>query len=147
MKKKIAALLVLSLALTLLFTACTPSPQKQILGKWADSVGTRSFEFKEEGKVHLTFYRFLLPETGRFRILDSLISLVNQGLTGEADGSYTIDKETSKLTITYTIYSKTIKDEYTLAFENNDLVLTDLESNQSATYFRQAENQTTTAAP
>ena len=145
MKKKIAALLVLSLALTLLFTACTPSPQKQILGKWADSVGTRSFEFKEEGKVHLTFYRFLLPETGRFRILDSLISLVNQGLTGEADGSYTIDKETSKLTITYTIYSKTIRDEYTFAFQDGNLVLTDTEDGKASTYFPQTADTTTTA--
>jgi len=145
MKKKIAVCLVLALAVTLLFAACAPTPQEQILGKWADSFGTRSFEFKEEGKVHLTFYRFTLPKTGRFQILDSLISLVNQGLTGEADGSYTIDKETSKLAITYTIFTKTIQDEYTFAFQDGNLVLTDKEDGKATTYFPQSADTTTTA--
>lgn len=124
--KPLALLMAATLMLTAL-TACT-SPEKKLLGKWMDSSNMSGYEFQEEGIVELTYANFTVP-------------IVNIPFTGSVKGTYSLGEDDT-LTITYSIYSKSITKTYTYSIEDSSLTLVDKESGDRSVYIRQADSTT-----
>ncbi len=116
--KNIKKILVIALAAILVlgtFSACGASPEKKLIGVWRDSTGVTGYEFKEEGKCVVTF-------------ADVTVPIFNVNLNGDVDGVYTVQKREDGnyyVTITYTIYSKSVTKDYMFVVENSSLTLTD----------------------
>lgn len=127
MKKiiKISALL-LALVLTLgAFTACSLDslkPQsKLIIGKWVDTSALNSgYEFKEDGKVTITYANFDIP-------------VINQTFNGTVEGIYTLEKSDDKniVNISFTILLQSITKTYEYSVKDGILTLTDLDNGNS----------------
>lgn len=93
-----------------------------LLGKWSDSTGMSGYEFKENGIVNITYVNFVVP-------------VINMPIDGTVAGSYIVKGNT--VTISASVYSKTIKNTYTFAIDGNTLVLTDTEdSSNVSTYIK-----------
>lgn len=122
--KPIAMLMAAILMLTAL-TACA-GPEKKILGKWMDSSNMSGYDFQEEGIVELTYANFTVP-------------VVNIPFTGTVKGTYSLDEDNT-LTITYSIYSKSITKTYTYSIEDSALTLVEKESGDRSVYIRQADS-------
>lgn len=122
--KPIALLMAAILMLTAL-TACA-GPEKKILGKWMDSSNMSGYDFQEEGIVELTYANFTVP-------------VVNIPFTGTVKGTYSLGEDNT-LTITYSIYSKSITKTYTYSIEDSALTLVEKESGDRAIYIRQADS-------
>lgn len=122
--KPIAMLMAAILMLTAL-TACA-GPEKKILGKWMDSSNMSGYDFQEEGIVELTYANFTVP-------------VVNIPFTGTVKGTYSLGEDNT-LTITYSIYSKSITKTYTYSIEDSALTLVEKESGNRSVYIRQADS-------
>ncbi|MBS5872903.1 MAG: hypothetical protein KIC46_02155 [Clostridiales bacterium] len=122
--KPIAILMAAILMLTAL-TACA-GPEKKILGKWMDSSNMSGYDFQEEGIVELTYANFTVP-------------VVNIPFTGTVKGTYSLGEDNT-LTITYSIYSKSITKTYTYSIEDSALTLVEKESGDRSVYIRQADS-------
>lgn len=122
--KPIALLMAAILMLTAL-TACA-GPEKKILGKWMDSSNMSGYDFQEEGIVELTYANFTVP-------------VVNIPFTGTVKGTYSLGEDNT-LTITYSIYSKSITKTYTYSIEDSALTLVEKESGDRSVYIRQADS-------
>lgn len=122
--KPIAILMAAILMLTAL-TACA-GPEKKILGKWMDSSNMSGYDFQEEGIVELTYANFTVP-------------VVNIPFTGTVKGTYSLGEDNT-LTITYSIYSKSITKTYTYSIEDSALTLVEKESGNRSVYIRQADS-------
>uniref|UniRef100_UPI003FEEE783 hypothetical protein n=1 Tax=Candidatus Fimivicinus sp. TaxID=3056640 RepID=UPI003FEEE783 len=122
--KPIALLMAAILMLTAL-TACA-GPEQKILGKWMDSSNMSGYDFQEEGIVELTYANFTVP-------------VVNIPFTGTVKGTYSLGEDNT-LTITYSIYSKSITKTYTYSIEDSALTLVEKESGDRAIYIRQADS-------
>ncbi len=122
--KPIAILMAAILMLTAL-TACA-GPEKKILGKWMDSSNMCGYDFQEEGIVELTYANFTVP-------------VVNIPFTGTVKGTYSLGEDNT-LTITYSIYSKSITKTYTYSIEDSALTLVEKESGNRSVYIRQADS-------
>lgn len=122
--KPIAMLMAAILMLTAL-TACA-GPEKKILGKWMDSSNMSGYDFQEEGIVELTYANFTVP-------------VVNIPFTGTVKGTYSLGEDNT-LTITYSIYSKSITKTYTYSIEDSALTLVEKESGDRFVYIRQADS-------
>ncbi len=122
--KPIAMLMAAILMLTAL-TACA-GPEKKILGKWMDSSNMSGYDFQEEGIVELTYANFTVP-------------VVNIPFTGTVKGTYSLGEDNT-LTITYSIYSKSITKTYTYSIEDSALTLVEKESGDRSVYIRQADS-------
>ena len=122
--KPVAMLMAAILMLTAL-TACA-GPEKKILGKWMDSSFMCGYDFQEEGIVELTYANFTVP-------------VVNIPFTGTVKGTYSIGEDNT-LTITYSIYSKSITKTYTYSIEDSALTLVEKESGDRSVYIRQADS-------
>ena len=121
MKKLTRALSVILICAVLVtaFTGCMANPEKQILGKWKDSVGIVGYEFLEDGTVKFTVMG--IPVTG----------------------TYTMDKKEETVTLTGSApLVGDISHTYKFVIEESKLTLTDAGSNTTTTYTRVA---TTTA--
>ncbi len=145
--KKIISVTCIALLCALLFTACKQSAQDQIIGDWSDSLRSRGYSFGSDGAVKITFFSYKLPKTGRFSFLDGILNLIDQGLTWEGNGSYTLNEKENTLTVRYTLYNKTVTDVYGYAFTDGNLTLTDLEDSSSTTFFRQGAQSTDNTNP
>lgn len=92
-----------------------------LLGSWSDSTGMSGYEFKENGVANITYVNFVVP-------------VINMPIDGTVVGSYTV--EDNKVTISASIYSRTIKNTYTFAVEGNTLTFTDTEDGRVSTYMK-----------
>ncbi len=140
MSKKFKAIVsIISVALVLcILGACTSlMPQsKQLIGKWADSTGTCGYEFKDDGKVTLTFADFTIP-------------VVNLDYTGTIDGVYTTSKDDSgnhHVVITYTLFTSSISSEYIYKVDKSSLTLTSVDGSNTTILIKQQADAGTTAA-
>lgn len=126
MKKswKPIALLLAAVVLLTGLAACA-GPEKKLLGKWMDSSNMSGYDFQEEGIVELTYANFTVP-------------IVNIPFTGTVKGTYSIGEDDT-LTVTYSIYSKSITKTYTYSIEDSALTLVEQGSGEKAVYIRQAD--------
>ncbi len=109
----------------------TQGLQTQILGAWRDSADMSGFEFFDDGTVNVTYVNLNIP-------------VVNFPINGSATGSYTLTGD--HLTITFSIYTKTITREYFASVSDNKLTLREYGGNDVSTYMRAAAGTPTTIA-
>ena len=140
MSKKFKAIVsIISVALVLcILGACTSlMPQsKQLVGKWADSTNSCGYEFKEDGKVTLTFANFKIP-------------VVNLDYTGTIDGVYTTSKDDNgnhHVVVTYTLFTSSISSEYIYKVDKSSLTLTSVDGSNTTILIKQQADNNTTAA-
>lgn len=102
-------------------TAAAPSSElsQLILGKWMDSANMSGYEFKENGKVTVTYVNLTVP-------------VIEFPINGSADGSYTLNG--NQLTVNFSIYKKTITREYTISVNSNTISMTNKEDGKTSTY-------------
>lgn len=137
--KNIKKILVIALSVILVlsvFTACSASPEKKILGSWRDSTGITGYEFKEEGKCVVTF-------------ADVTVPILNINYNGSVDGVYTTQKRDDGnyyVTITYTIYSKSVTKDFMFVVEESSLTLTDTSDGTVTVYMAYTAESDTTAS-
>ncbi len=99
----------------------TQTGADSLLGKWSDSTGMSSFDFKQGGVVNITYVNFVVP-------------VINMPIDGTVVGSYVVKDNT--VTISSSIYSKTIKNTYIFTVDGNSLILTDVNDNTVSTYIK-----------
>ena len=124
----------LSLVLALIFvigafSACSSLiPQKkQLIAKWMDSNKLSGYEFFEDGKVEITYANFTVP-------------IVNIPFNGTVEGVYTTSKTDdgkNRLTITFTIFTKSLELKYDFEVDGSSLKLTDPENGNTTVYIKQ----------
>ena len=116
-------------------TETTRSPYdilaEEIVGKWTDSAQMSGYEFFSDGTVIVTYVNLTVP-------------VVNLPINGTAKGTYSLSED--NLTVKFSIYSKTIENNYKASIENNALSLYDKEERETATYERVTASQETTTA-
>lgn len=122
---KLVAMLMAAILMLTALTACA-GPEKKILGKWMDSSNMSGYDFQEEGIMELTYANFTVP-------------VVNIPFTGTVKGTYSLGEDNT-LTITYSIYSKSITKTYTYSIEDSALTLVEKESGDRSVYIRQADS-------
>ncbi len=92
------------------------NPENQILGQWESENAILSYVFREDGTM-----------SGN---IDAILGTVS------VNGTYSVDKETNQVTLTYTLYSISYTDVKSFVIENDTLTLTDTKTNISVTYYR-----------
>ncbi len=101
----------------------TPDAQtdisKLIIGTWRDSADMSGYAFYEDGSVEMTYVNLTIP-------------VLNWPINGTSKGVYTLEGD--KLTTTFSIYSASIINTYTVKVENNTLTMYDHEEFETATY-------------
>lgn len=143
MKKIIALMLVAVLCLGV-FSACSLSGKSQselLVATWTDSGKLSGYEFHDDGTVKITYANFTVP-------------VLNTNLNGTVEGAYITseseDGEKNYVTITYTIFNKSIETKYEYFVEENVLTLTDIDDGDKTVYVKQttpsADSSSTTAA-
>ncbi|MCM1543958.1 MAG: hypothetical protein NC110_01550 [Ruminococcus sp.] len=145
MKKVLAIALVLC-TVTLLFAACGKTPDKQIIGKWTESSGYFGIEFHEDNVITYEVISNQTPGS----LLDGLAGLVNDVVTNNLKGSYSVvKKDDGQYYITITLSSiASISGEYLFTIEGQTLNLKDPTTGETKfVLYQRAESETTTAAP
>ncbi len=92
------------------------NPENQILGEWESESGLLSYVFREDGTM-----------SGN---IDAILGTVS------INGTYSVDRETNQLTLTYSLYSISYTDVKTLVINNDTLTLTDTKTNKTTVYTR-----------
>ncbi|MGN0446938.1 MAG: DUF5640 domain-containing protein [Acutalibacteraceae bacterium] len=92
-----------------------------IIGTWRDGADMSGYEFKEGGRVNVTYVNFTVP-------------VINMPINGTYEGSYSVNG--NEITISFSIYGKGIVDTYTYELNENSLIMTNVESGDTATYVR-----------
>lgn len=139
--KRALALVLVSLFVLTCFAACGKSPEKAILGAWRDSTGSFGYEFKEGNTCVVTYME------------DMIVPVIGTKINGSFDGIYTIEEAedgTCYVTITYTIYSKSLTKKFMFKIDGSALTLTDMEDQTQTTLIAYQEQTTaaeTTSAP
>lgn len=103
------------------------APENLIVGEWETSNGVYSLVFTEDG---VASGNLDVPLLGKVSF----------------NGTYTVDEETSKLTITYTLYSISYTDKKTFVLTENTLSLTDDGTGVTTNYTRAVADSNGTAA-
>lgn len=103
------------------------APENLIVGEWKTSNDVYSLVFTEEG---VASGNLDVPLLGKVSF----------------NGTYTVDEETSKLTITYTLYSISYTDTKTFALTENTLTLTDDGTGVQTSYTRAVPEADSTVA-
>lgn len=98
---------------------------EQIIGQWTDSANMSGYKFYNDGMVEVTYVNLTVP-------------VVNMPINGTAKGNYTVNGD--EITVSFSIYSKTITKKYTATVENNILKLFDKEEGETGTYTRVSDN-------
>ena len=135
--KKILVIALAALMVLTVFTACSASPEKKLLGSWRDSTGMTGYEFKEDGKCVVTF-------------ADVKVPILNVNFNGAVDGVYSVAKRDDGLyyvTITYTIYAKSVTKDYMFTVEDSALTLQDTEDNTVTVLMAYTAPADSTVAP
>lgn len=97
-----------------------------ILGLWRDSADMSGYKFQTDGYVEVTYVNLTVP-------------VINVPINGTAKGTYSL--KGNELTVSFSIYSKTITKRYTASVENNTLRLIDREDGETATYTKVDESE------
>ena len=97
-----------------------------ILGLWRDSADISGYKFQTDGYVEVTYVNLTVP-------------VINVPINGTAKGTYSL--KGNELTVSFSIYSKTITKRYTASVENNTLRLIDREDGETATYTKVDESE------
>lgn len=135
--KKILVITLAALMVLTVFTACSASPEKKLIGSWRDSTGMTGYEFKEEGKCVVTF-------------ADVKVPILNVNFNGAVDGVYTVAKRDDGnyyVTITYTIYAKSVTKDYMFTVEESALTLQDTTDNSVTVLMAYTAPADSTVAP
>ena len=135
--KKILVIALAALMVLTAFTACSASPEKKLLGSWRDSTGMTGYEFKEDGKCVVTF-------------ADVKVPILNVNFNGAVDGVYSVAKRDDGLyyvTITYTIYAKSVTKDYMFTVQDSALTLQDTEDNTVTVLMAYTAPADSTVAP
>ncbi len=135
--KKILVIALAALMVLTVFTACSASPEKKLLGSWRDSTGMTGYEFKEDGKCVVTF-------------ADVKVPILNVNFNGAVDGVYSVAKRDDGLyyvTVTYTIYAKSVTKDYMFTVEESALTLTDTTDNSVTVLMAYTAPADSTVAP
>ncbi len=138
--KHIKKILVIALAVLMVltaFTACSATPEKQLLGSWRDSTGMTGYEFKEEGKCVITF-------------ADVKVPILNVNFNGAVDGVYSVAKRDDGnyyVTITYTVYAKSVTKDYMFTVNESALTLQDTTDNSVTVLMAYTAPADSTVAP
>ncbi len=101
----------------------TPDLSQLILGSWKDSAGMSGYAFYADGTVEMTYVNLTIP-------------VLNWPINGTSKGVYTLEGD--QLTTTFSIYSASITDKFTVSVENNTLKMFDHEDREIATYQKEA---------
>ena len=112
-------------------TAPVLSLGEKIIGQWTDSANMSGYKFYNDGMVEVTYVNLTVP-------------VVNMPINGTAKGNYSLNGD--ELTVSFSIYSKTITKKYTASVENNILKLVDKEEGETGTYTRVSGSVTDTTA-
>ncbi len=135
--KKILVIALAALMVLTVFTACSASPEKKLIGSWRDSTGMTGYEFKEDGKCVVTF-------------ADVKVPILNVNFNGAVDGVYSVAKRDDGLyyvTVTYTIYAKSVTKDYMFTVEESALTLTDTTDNSVTVLMAYTAPADSTVAP
>lgn len=132
--KKIVAVVLALLVVVTAFTACDLklTQEQKLIGSWRDSTGTIGYEFKEGGRCLITYADFNIPFIGN----------INQ----TADGTYAVSKRDDGnyyLTITQTLLTSTMNDEYMFKVDGSSLTLTNLKDGKVTVLIAYAPEQET----
>lgn len=103
------------------------APENLIVGEWETSNGVYSLVFTEDG---VASGNLDVPLLGKVSF----------------NGTYAVDEETSKLTITYTLYSISYTDKKTFVLTENTLSLTDDGTGVTTNYTRAVADSNSTVA-
>lgn len=99
------------------------NPENQILGEWESENGLLSYVFREDGTM-----------SGN---VDAILGTVS------INGTYSVDRETNQLTLTYSLYSISYTDVKTLVINEDTLTLTDTKTNKTTVYTRLVQETAT----
>ncbi|MCL2512644.1 MAG: hypothetical protein FWF08_01980 [Oscillospiraceae bacterium] len=141
--KRSFSVIALLLAAAMLISSCGQLPKNRIQGRWMDSTGKQGYEFLEDGRAKIIFFKMNLSDSGLLSSLADLVGIGSDILDGSYDGAYTMDAKEKTLTVTYTIFRNTKTSTYNYEFVGSGLMLSDLETGKSVTYFLQPETNTT----
>lgn len=97
---------------------------EQIIGKWRDSANISGYEFYEDGSVDITYVDLTLP-------------ILNIPIEGTVTGNYSLSD--NKITISYSLYTQTFDESYTITIEDNVLKLTSF--GEVSTYSKVVDTQ------
>ncbi len=135
--KKILVIALATLMVLTVFTACSASPEKKLIGSWRDSTGMTGYEFKEEGKCVVTF-------------ADVKVPILNVNFNGAVDGVYSVEKRDDGnyyVTVTYTIYAKSVTKDYMFTVDESALTLQDTTDNSVTVLMAYEAPADSTVAP
>lgn len=102
------------------------NPENLIVGEWKSENGLLSFVFKEDGTM-----------SGN---IDAILGVVS------VNGSYTVDRENSQISIVYSLYSISYTDVKKFVIEGDVLTLTDVKTDITTVYTRAGAQAQQTAA-
>ena len=136
--KKLAVIALALIMVVSVFAACDIkiTPQQKILGAWRDSTGTMGYEFFDNGACKITY-------------ADVTIPIININYDGTIQGTYAISKDEAgnhHVTITYTIFSKSITKDYIFSVNGNALQLADTTDNAVTVLYAYTDPATLTSA-
>lgn len=93
----------------------------ELVGKWMDGANMSGYNFKSDGTVDVTYVNFTVP-------------VVNTKIDGTYTGTYSVSG--GKLTVSLSIYEKTISDTFEFSVAGDTLTLKNVEDGNTATYRR-----------
>ncbi len=134
--KKLTAVALVLVMVCGLFAACSASPQKKLIGAWRDSTGNFGYEFRDNNTCKVTF-------------VDTTIPFIQIPIKGDFEGSYSVSKGEDKndyITVTYSIYAKTINQTFMFKVEGETLTLTNKDDGQITTLIAYTQPALTTTA-
>lgn len=102
-------------------TGYKPSNEDDLLGIWRDSANMSGYEFKENGIAKITVVNLKIP-------------IIDRDLNGTFSGSYEING--NEITISFSIYGKTVSESYIYEINGNILSLTNKSDNNVSTYLK-----------
>ncbi len=136
--KRVLAIALVAIVALSVFSACSFSPEKKLIGTWKDSSGTAGYTFNEDGTCIIDY-------------LGIDVSILGLDYDSAITGAYKVEKREDGnyyVTITYTVLSKSVTSDYMFVVEDALLTLTSTDDNSVKTFIRQTGDATaSTAAP
>lgn len=132
--KKIMAVVLTLLVVVTAFTACDLkiTPEQKLIGSWRDSTGTRGYEFNKGGSCVITYADVDIPLLGNINTsVDGTYSVMKKD-----DGNYYV-------TVTYTLISTTMSEEFMFKVDGNSLTLTNVKDGKVTVLIAYAPPQST----
>lgn len=93
----------------------------ELVGKWSDGADMSGYNFKSDGTVDVTYVNFTVP-------------VVNTKIDGTYPGTYSVSG--GKLTVSLSIYGRTISDTFEFSVAGDTLTLKNVDDGKTSTYRR-----------